>query len=149
MAEFFLRRMSTALSMLPSASVRAALQSIMGALVRSRRVFTAAAEIVLIDLSCPKKSVWNFQALKTSAFPEAGEFQTPFLDKASIKNRGEAQASPGPGLPRVTNPIYKKGTGLVSPEPIQEFQELDGCRRLLVHSARSTGTHRCGPGPHR
>src|SRR5438132_14115685 len=82
MAEFFLRRMSTALSMLPSASVRAALQSIMGALVRSRRVFTAAAEIVLIDLSCPKKGVWNFQAL-----------QTPFLDKASIKDRGEARAS--------------------------------------------------------
>jgi hypothetical protein len=27
----------------------------------------------------PKKSVWNFQALKTPAFIEAGEFQTPFL----------------------------------------------------------------------
>jgi len=27
----------------------------------------------------PKKGVWNFQALKTPAFIEAGEFQTPFF----------------------------------------------------------------------
>src|SRR5437879_8913642 len=99
MAEFFLRRMSTALSMLPSASVRAALQSIMGALVRSRRVFTAAAEIVLIDLSCPKKGVWNFQALKTSAFLDAGEFQTPFLAKSRLKIAGKPRLLLGLGFP--------------------------------------------------
>src|SRR5207249_614119 len=28
---------------------------------------------------CPKKGVWNFEALKTPAFIEAGEFQTPFF----------------------------------------------------------------------
>ena len=27
----------------------------------------------------PKKGVWNFEALKTPAFIEAGEFQTPFF----------------------------------------------------------------------
>ncbi|TMQ32446.1 MAG: hypothetical protein E6K70_18485 [Planctomycetota bacterium] len=31
----------------------------------------------------PKKGVWNFQALKTPAFIETGEFQTPFLGKAA------------------------------------------------------------------
>ena len=30
----------------------------------------------------PKKGVWNFRALKTPAFIEAREFQTPFLGKA-------------------------------------------------------------------
>src|SRR5205809_7053188 len=29
----------------------------------------------------PKKGVWNFQALRTPAFIEAGEFQTPFLGR--------------------------------------------------------------------
>jgi len=28
---------------------------------------------------CPKEGVWNFQALKTPAFIETGEFQTPFF----------------------------------------------------------------------
>src|SRR5438094_7630171 len=28
---------------------------------------------------CPKKGVWNFQALETPAFIRAGEFQTPFF----------------------------------------------------------------------
>src|SRR5262249_50574460 len=44
----FLRRISTALSMSPPASVRAALQSIIGWLVRSRRALTAAAEIAVM-----------------------------------------------------------------------------------------------------
>src|SRR5438067_8180345 len=44
----FFRRISTALSMSPPASVRAALQSIIGWLVRSRRALTAAAEIVVM-----------------------------------------------------------------------------------------------------
>src|SRR5262249_52630145 len=43
-----LRRISTAFSMSPPASVRAALQSIIGWLVRSRRALTAAAEIVVM-----------------------------------------------------------------------------------------------------
>src|SRR5439155_6680435 len=30
----------------------------------------------------PKKGVWNFRSLKTPAFIETGEFQTPFLGKA-------------------------------------------------------------------
>src|SRR5438128_8865379 len=30
----------------------------------------------------PKKGVWNFQALKSPACIETGEFQTPFLGKA-------------------------------------------------------------------
>jgi hypothetical protein len=29
-----------------------------------------------------KKGVWNFQALKTPAFIEAGEFQTPFFGQS-------------------------------------------------------------------
>ena len=32
---------------------------------------------------CPKKGVWNFQALKTPAFIQAGEFQTPFFGQSS------------------------------------------------------------------
>src|SRR5947209_11173690 len=47
MALFRVRRMSAAFSISPWASVRAALQSIMGALVRSRRAFTAAADTAL------------------------------------------------------------------------------------------------------
>src|SRR5438552_5109806 len=31
---------------------------------------------------CPKKGVWNFQALKTPAFIEAREFQTPFFGQS-------------------------------------------------------------------
>jgi hypothetical protein len=34
---------------------------------------------------CPKKGVWNFQALKTPAFIEIGEFQTPFFGQAGKK----------------------------------------------------------------
>jgi len=30
----------------------------------------------------PKKGVWNFEALKTPAFIEAGEFQTPFFGQS-------------------------------------------------------------------
>src|SRR5262249_26690430 len=50
MPAFFLRSSSMAFSISPLAAIRAALQSIMGALVRSRRLFTAAAEIVLMLL---------------------------------------------------------------------------------------------------
>src|SRR6516162_1869052 len=50
MALFRLRRSSVAFSISPFASISAALQSIMGALVRLRKAMTAAAEIVLILL---------------------------------------------------------------------------------------------------
>src|SRR5262249_52368661 len=50
------RRISMALSMSPPASVRAALQSIIGALVRSRRAFTAVAEMLLMVSPSREKS---------------------------------------------------------------------------------------------
>jgi hypothetical protein len=36
---------------------------------------------------CPKKGVWNFQALKTPAFIETGEFQTPFFGPCRCRDR--------------------------------------------------------------
>src|SRR5438445_8935997 len=39
-------------------------------------------ELAQRTISCPKKAVWNFEALKTPAFIEAGEFQTPFFGQS-------------------------------------------------------------------
>src|SRR5262245_57674121 len=47
MLAFFLRRISMAFSMSPPASMSAALQSIIGALVLSRSAFTSAAEMFM------------------------------------------------------------------------------------------------------
>src|SRR5438132_581261 len=50
---------------------------------RQQRANQAEMEEVLRHLACPKKGVWNFLALKTAAFLEAGEFQTPFFGQSS------------------------------------------------------------------
>src|SRR5262245_282865 len=59
----FLRRISMALSTSPPASVRAALQSIIGWLVRSRRALTSAAGIVVMGSfrpqSVPQGVAWR------------------------------------------------------------------------------------------
>ena len=52
------RRISTALSKSPSASVSAFLQSIMPAPVASRSIFTSAAEIVAMSFGRPLICYW-------------------------------------------------------------------------------------------
>src|SRR5260370_35489189 len=63
MPAFFLRRTSMAFSMSPPASVSAALQSIIGALVRSRSAFTSAAEMFMSQHLTPglEDSPWALE----------------------------------------------------------------------------------------
>jgi hypothetical protein len=49
-------------------------------------VFVPRHFLCVMEL-CPKKGVWNFQALKTPAFIETGEFQTPFFGPHDQKPR--------------------------------------------------------------
>src|SRR5262244_4009444 len=56
----FLRRTTTAASRSPLASVRACLQSIIGAPVFSRSSFTCVAEIFTVDVLIKVKRPWSF-----------------------------------------------------------------------------------------
>src|SRR5438445_6175392 len=86
-----------------------------------------------VRLLCPKKGVWNFQALKTPAFIEAGELQTPFFGQSWQASMEDGEAAIRPGKDRDQAPHrHAAGAAALAGRLALLIKHLPGERTALV-----------------